>query len=163
MQLADDSRFPEHPPAPSLRLPQDISRDGSLLRLKSGTPLPPRCIYCNAPVETASRKIRISSASALDLTLPAHLCEGHRLAHVQVIVTVIGTLLMTASAAGFAWLRGAGWLIVLAILAVGLLGTWLRGRMVYRRTPRLRLDRTEGEFLYLSGASPDFLDMLPRA
>jgi len=163
MHLADDPRPSEHPPAPSLRLPQDVSREGTLLRLKTGAILPPRCIYCNAPVETPAREIPVSSPNTPTLSIKGHLCEIHRIVRAQVIVSVIGTLLMTISAAGFAWLRGAEMLIVLAIIVAGLLGAWLRAIVIRKRTPPLRVDHIEAEFLYITGAGPDFLDTLPKA
>ena len=174
-----DSLNPYAPPTASLEpVREGVWRDGKSVVLRPGSPLPPRCFKCNAPVETPAKKRKVYW----------HHPALYLLVLVNILIYAIVALIVRKKAevdpalcpahAKRRWMANAGgWIGVAVGIALAILGgsqencgvmglgavvflaaivaAIILARVVYP-------ERITTDFVRLRGGGRDFLDSLPE-
>ena len=169
--------------AADLADPGEIYRFGDTLVATDGATLPPRCILCGEgafgpplPLSFSwDTSFRVTKASTLQMArkarIFARLCKAHRQrwnrgrivgvtgAMVGALLTILGVVMAALSEASQVPLYASDGI---DLVIAGFAGTILFLFWFALRTRTLSCDRIEDGYLYLAGASSEFLAGLPE-
>ena len=152
-------------------------QDGPVLVVRKGVVLPPRCVKCGDVADGSSLKrnlhwhspllyflflfpglvvyIIVAACVQQKGTVAVHLCANHRRQRTTVLWTAWALVFAGAAALFDGSATHNGW------LALGGLGLLLAAAVVGGSYPMVRARRIDPHFMWLNGAGPAFLRLLP--